>query len=154
MEKTALMLVLVTFLSLSLVVSSLYARSAMGKRGFNIFDSKDLIGAPVKDSRGQLLGIINEVMVDSRGHAFAVVNHGDDDLYGEGGVNTPVPFEALRIYRTKSGAESAVFTMDAEHLDFAPFLDSTKIGNRQYEADIYGDYGIQPYWTESSSCSK
>ena len=93
-------------------------------------------------------------MVDSRGHAFAVVNHGDDDLYGEGGVNTPVPFEALRIYRTKSGAESAVFTTDAEHLDFAPFLDSTKIGNRQYEADIYGYDGIQPYWTEASSCSK
>lgn len=154
MEKTALMLALVAFLSLSLVVSSSYARSAMGKRGFNIFDSKDLIGAPVKDSRGQLLGIINEVMVDSRGHAFAVVNHGDYDLYGEGGVNTPVPFEALRIYRTESGAESAVFTMDAEHLDFAPFLDSTKIGNRQYEADIYGYYGIQPYWTEASFCSK
>jgi hypothetical protein len=154
MEKTALMLALVTFLSLSLVVPSSYARSAMGKRGFDIFDSKDLIGAPVKDSRGQLLGIINEVMVDSRGHAFAVVNHGDYDLYGQGGVNTPVPFEALRIYRTKSGAESAVFTMDAEHLDFAPFLDSTKIGNRQYEADIYGYYGIQPYWTEASSSSK
>ena len=44
--------------------------------------------------------------------------------------------------------------MDTEHLDSALFLDPTKVGSRQYEADVYGYYGIQPYWTEAGSCSK
>ena len=133
------------------------AARTMGKGGFMQLNSLNLVGASVKNSRGKLLGIVNEIWVDSGGHAFAVVNHGDYDLYGDGGVNTPVPFEALRFYRTKSGNESVVFKteqMDREHLDFAPFLDPTKTDNRQYEASIYEYYGLRPYWTENGVSTK
>ena len=133
------------------------AAGTIGKGGFMELNSPNLVGASVKNSHGELLGIVNEILVDSGGHAFAVVNHGDYDLYGEGGVNTPVPFEALRFSQTKSGNESVVFKMeqmDREHLDFAPFLDPTKTNNRQYEANIYEYYGLQPYWTENGASSK
>jgi hypothetical protein len=114
-----------------------------------MFNSSDLIGAPVKDSHGELMGIVNEVMVDSGGHAFAVINHGDYNLTGPGGINTPVPFEELRISQKKGGQDTIVLKTDMEHLDFAPYLDPLQTYGRQYEANIYEYYGIQPYWTRS-----
>ena len=121
------------------------------KSGLMELNSLNLVGASVKNSHGKLLGIVNEILVDSDGHAFAVINHGDYDLYGESGVNTPVPLEALRISQIKPGKESVVLNIDREHLDFAPFLDPTKTNNRQYEASIYEYYGLRPYWTENGA---
>ncbi len=154
MKKTLLMLGLFSLLSLGLIASGAYAAGTMGKSRLMTLNSMDLIGASVKGSSGKVIGIVDEVMVDNGGHAFAVINHGAADLYGEGGVNTPVPLEALRISRTKSGQEIVFLKMDREHLDFAPFLDPTQANNREYEANIYEYYGIRPYWTEESGCSK
>ena len=154
MNKTVYMIALVAFLSLGLVASNSYAVSTMGKGSFMTFDSQNLIWASVRDSAGEFLGIINEVMIDSGGHAFAIVNHGDYGLYGEEGANTPVPFEALRISQTKSGVDKVVFKMDAERLDLGPYLDPTKPFNHQREAEIYLYYGIEPYWTGSRTAGK
>jgi hypothetical protein len=125
-----------------------------GRGTFMEVDSRDVVGAAVKDSCGKVVGIVNEIMVDSGGHAFAIVNHGDYDLYGEGGVNTPVPFQELRISQTKTGQDTVVLKTDTEHLDFSPYLDPLKLESRRYEASIYEYYGIQPYWTQSVKLSK
>ncbi len=154
MNKTMFMLVLVSFLSVGLLVSNSYAARTAGRSGFMMFNSSDLIGASVKDSYGYLTGIVNEVMVDSAGHAFAIVNHGEADLYGENGVNTPVPFQELRISRTKGGQDIVILKIDMEHLDLAPYLDPLHMNSRQYEANIYKYYGIAPYWTENGVGSK
>jgi hypothetical protein len=145
MNKTVLMLAMVSVLSIGLLVSNSYAAGTAGRSGFMMVNSYDLIGATVKDSHGEFMGIINEVMVDSGGHAFAVINHGDYDLYGDSGVNTPVPFQELRISQTKSGRDIVVLKTDMEHLDFAPYLDPLTTVNRRYEARIYEYYGIQSY---------
>jgi len=139
---------LVALLGVGLVASASYAKSPMGKSGFMTFDSFDLIGIPVKNPQGRFLGLVNGVMIGSDGQAFAVVNHGDSDLYGESGVNTPVPVAALRISETKSGKEIIVLNTDTEHMDFAPYLDPTENHDRQYEADIDLYYGIQPSWSK------
>jgi hypothetical protein len=154
MNRMISTIALVSLLSLGLVVSVSYAGAPMGKGGFMTFNSIDLIGAPVKNSQGGFLGIVNGVTIDSEGHAFAIVNHGDYDLYGPGGANSPVPFAALRISEAKSGMEDVILNTDMEHLDFAPFFDPTQSSNRQTEANIYLYYGLQPYWTESGTCSK
>ena len=145
---------LVSLLSLGLIVSVSYAAGAMGKSGFMTFDSFDLIGVPVTNPQGQFLGLINGVMVDSQGEAFAIVNHGDYDVYGPGGVNTPVPIAALQISETKAGQESIILNTDTEHMDFAPFLDPTESKDPQYEASIDRYFGLQPYWSEGGACSK
>jgi hypothetical protein len=93
-------------------------------------------------------------MVDSSGHAFAIVNHGDSGLTGSGSINTPVPFQELRIYHGKAGQYTVALKTDTEHLDFAPYLDPLQTNSRQYEASIYEYYGIQPYWTQSGGLSK
>jgi len=126
----------------------------MGKGGFMELNSLNLVGTAVENSCSKVIGIVNEVMVDSEGHAFAIVNHGDYDLYGESGVNTPVPLQELQISRTKGGRDIAFLKTDMEHLDFAPYLNPTKKFDRQREANIYEYYGIQPYWTENGASAK
>jgi hypothetical protein len=154
MNKTVFILVLVSFMSLGLVAFNSYAAGRTGRSGFMMFNSSDLIGASVKDPHGEFLGIVNGVMIDSGGHAFAIINHGDYDLYGESGANTPVPFQELRISETKGGQDIVFLKTDMEHLDFAPYLNPLKKENRQDEANIYEYYGIQPYWTQSGESSK
>jgi hypothetical protein len=131
------------------------AAGTMGKSRFMEVNSFDLVGAAVENSCGKVEGIVDEVMVDSGGHAFAVVNHGDYDLYGDSGTNTPVPVQELRIVTTKGGQYAVVLKTDMEHLDFAPYLSPLTKINRQYEASIYEYYGIQPYWrTNEAELSK
>ncbi len=144
---------LLALLSVGLVASAAYAKAPMEKSGFMTFDSYDLIGVPVRNSQGRFLGLVNGIMIGSDGQAFAVVNHGDYDLYGPGGVNTPVPIAALQISETKYGKEKIVLNTDTEHLDFAPYLDPTKSHDRQYEANIDRYFGLQPSWT-AEACPK
>ncbi len=151
MNKTVLMLTLVVFMSVGLIVSNSHAAGTTGRSRLMVFNSYDLIGATVKDSHGGPIGIVQEVMVDSEGHAFAIVNHGDYDLYGVSGVDTPVPLQELQIAQTKGGRDTAILKTDMEHLDFAPYLDPTKRFDRKTEANIYEYYGIQPYWMENGA---
>jgi hypothetical protein len=145
---------LVTLLSVGLAASASYAAGTAGKGGFMTFNSLDLIGVPVKNPQGRFLGLVKEVMIDSHGQAFAIVNHGDEDIYGPGGVNTPVPIAALRISETNSGKEKMVLNTDTEHMDFAPYLDPSKMNNPQYEANIDRYFGLQPSWTEEGASAK
>jgi hypothetical protein len=150
MNKILLIFGLVAVLSVGLFVPGSHASRTTGRDGFKPVNNSKLIGAAVEDTCGKVIGVVNEVMVDSRGHAFAVINHGDYDLYGDGGVNTPVPIEALKIVRKSRGREIAFLKTDMEHLDFAPYLSPLQTNNRQEEATIYEYYGIQPYWSEKT----
>jgi hypothetical protein len=145
---------LVALLSVGLVASVSYARGSMEKSRFMTFNSFDLIGVEVRNPQGRFLGLINGIMIGSDGQAFAIVNHGDYDLYGPGGVNTPVPIAALRISETKPGKEQIVLNTDMEHMDFAPYLDPTKSHDRQYEANIDRYFGLQPSWAAEGSWPK
>jgi sporulation protein YlmC with PRC-barrel domain len=151
MKKTVLMLALVLCLSLGLVASSSYAAGRTVRSGFMMFNSSDLIGSTVRDSHGEFAGVVEEVRVDSGGHAFALINHGDYDLYGESGINTPIPFEALQISKTTRGPDRIVLKTDMEHFDTAPYLNPLGKETSQDEANFYGYYGVQPYWTGSNA---
>jgi len=90
--------------------------STMEKGEFLLVDSVDLIGAPVKDSKGELLGLISMFQIDSQGHAFAVINHGSYEYYGEGGGFTTVPFEVLQISKPAPGQITVALNMAYPHL--------------------------------------
>jgi sporulation protein YlmC with PRC-barrel domain len=153
MNKTLFMLALVSVLSLGLVASNAFASGTMDK-GFMMLNSSDLIGAPVRDTHGEFVGMVEQVRVDSTGHALAVISHGDYDLTGESGINTLVPFEELAILQGKGGQDSVVLKTDMEHLDFAPYLNPLKKETRESEATIYEYYGINPSWTGSGTAAK
>jgi hypothetical protein len=145
---------LVALLSVGVVASASYARISSGKSGFMTFGSYDLIGVPVRNSQGRFLGLVDGIMIGSDGQAFAIVNHGDYDLYGPGGANIPVPIAALRISETKLGKEKIVLNTDTEHMDFAPYLDPTRSHDRQYEANIDTYFGVRPAWGLEGSSPK
>ena len=155
MKKTILFFALVSALSLGLVAGNSHAAGSTGRSGFMMFDSSTVIGAPVKDSHGKMTGFVDEVMIDSGGHALAVIFHaGDDPFEYGGGINIPVPFQELTISKTKAGQDTVVVKTDMKHLDYAPYLDPLKMQSRRYESKIYEYYGIQPYWTLSGTAEK
>jgi hypothetical protein len=137
MRKVLLFFGLVSVLSLGLIASNSYATDTITSGPNN------LIGAAVEDSCGKIIGIVNDVMVDSRGEALAIVNYGDYDLYGDGGANTSVPLELLQISEENGGEKVALLKTDMEHLILAPPLYPWDKDNLQV-AGIYEYYGIQP----------
>ena len=139
-------------LSLTVAISGAYAGGPMETGHFMTFDSHDFIGALVNNPQGEFLGIVSRLEVDSGGHAFAILNHGPDAYYGEGGGYTPVPIEALQLSEQKPGNLKIVAKLNEKQLEAAPFYNPTASDKRDYEADIYKFYGIQPYWTEEANC--
>ena len=83
MDKKIYGLALAAFLAFGMVASGAYAGSGMDKGGFMSFDSRDLIGAVVRDPQGEVVGLVSQVRVDTGGHAFAVLNHGSDNTTGK-----------------------------------------------------------------------
>ena len=152
MNKITCGFALVAILTLGLAVSGAFAAAPMGQGGFMSFDSRDLIGAVVRNPQGEVVGLVSQVWVDTGGHAFVVLNHGSDEYYGDGGGYTPVPFEALQVMETMPGQVSVVMNSDEKRLEAAPAFNPVVTNDRQYEADIYRYYGIQPYWTQSDEC--
>ena len=143
---------LALLLSLGLVFGA-QAKGHMGKAGLMTFDTFDLIGTPVKNPRGEFLGIVSWVEVDSAGDAVAILNHGSDAYYGDGGGFTPVPIKALRISEPAPGHLTVVLNSNEKKLESAPAYDPTRDNDRQYETQVYRYYGLQPYWTEEGKCS-
>jgi ribosomal 30S subunit maturation factor RimM len=124
------------------------AKWASHSNSAGIFDSMKLLGLSVNNRRGTFYGLVTGVLIDSEGHAFAIVSHGDRDLTGAGGINTPIPFAVLRISKAQAGQAKIVVNRDMEHLDSAPFFDPTKENNRQLAESIYLYWGVEPYWRE------
>jgi hypothetical protein len=134
--------------SSTLMISEL---SPMEKGKFATFESRDLVGAFVRDSQCNIVGLVNELLIDSSGHTIAIINHGDYDKYGEGGRYTLVPLEALQIAEASpSDLEKVIVSlnMTEDQLEAAPFFDPTRTDDRQYAGQVYTHFGLQPYWTD------
>ena len=114
-----------------------------GSKSAGIFDSMNLLGLSVNNRMGKFYGLVGGVLIDSEGHTFVIVNHGDRDLTGSGGINTPIPFVVLRISKAQAGPARIVVNRDMEHLDSAPFFDPTKENNRQFAESIYLYWGVE-----------
>ncbi len=142
---------LIALLGFGLATPGSYAAGTGGKN-IATFNAIKLVGVAVRNPQGRILGVVNEILVDSQGHAFAIVNHGKSDIYGKGDVNTPVPIAALKVSGTRSGNERITLNTGMKHLDLAPQYEPMKAHDRQYEASIYNYFGVQPYWTEGTKC--
>jgi hypothetical protein len=150
MKHLAIMTSVLFILGLGAVVPGAVASTRTPSSSYTTFSTHALIGSSVCNPQGTLLGIVDGIMIDPDGHAYAIVNNGDADLSGSGGVDTPVPIAALRITKQNSGQAKIVLNTDTEHMDFAPFLNPLKLDNMQYDANIYRYFGVQTHWGSSS----
>ena len=146
MEKKVYIPALV-LLIVALASFGLYAWGMIGKSQSLSCDRTDLVGAIVKNSRGDVIGIVNRVE-DDGGQSFAVITHGPDSYYGDGGGFTPVPVEALKIAKTDqekyNHLKTVVLNKTEKQLEAAPFYNPTKMNHRKYEVKIDRFFGARP----------
>jgi hypothetical protein len=136
------------FLVVALASFGVYARGMMGKSQSFSCDRADLLDTLVKDSRGDLIGIVYRVENDG-GQSFAIINHGLNREYGEWVRYTPVPVGALKIAKfSKSDPMTTVVINKTEkQLKAAPSWDPKKMNDHTFETKIDSYFGTQP-----SSC--
>jgi len=108
------------------------------------YEISNLVGTPVSNTKGEVLGRIDEFVIDQGRISFAVLAHGGFLRFGEKRV--AVPFSALSY---DQGARHFVLDITKEKLDSAPAFDlGSYRASRQWAEDVYKYYGQQPYWTE------
>ncbi len=115
-------------------------------------ETLDLLGSPVRNLRGQTLGIITAFVVDSRGRiAFAILSQAQPEIIHVG-ISVPVPFSALSIRRMGPAEVKVVLNMEKGAMDSAPSFDGTNdLNNIEWAARIYQHFGQTPYWTEEEA---
>jgi len=105
-----------------------------------------VIGTPVKNSAGETLGKIEDVMLDKTDNAimFAVVGFGG--MLGVGEKYHPLPWSVLD-YDEEAQAYVVPYTRD--QLEAAPsdtITELTKNDGRLQRDKVYDYYKIEPYW--------
>ncbi len=146
METKIYMVAALAFLVVALVSFGVYARDMKGKSQSLSCDRTDLVGAIVKNSKGDAIGIVTKVE-DDGGQSFAIINHGPDSYYGDGGGFTPVPIRALKVAnpsQEQSDMTVVVLNKTEKQLEAAPPWDPTKMNNHKYEAKIDRFFRAQP----------
>ncbi len=147
MDKKVYMVVALAILAVALVSFGAYARDTMGKSQSQICNRTDLTGAIVKNSRGDVIGTVYSVE-DDAGQSFAIINHGSDSYYGDGGGFTPVPVGALKSAKSSQEESNHLMTVvlnkTEKQLEAAPVWDPTKMSDHNYDARIDRFFGAKP----------
>ncbi len=145
MEKKVYMVAGLALLIVALASFGVYARGMMGKSQPQTCSKTDLVGAVVKDTRGNVIGIVDRIE-DDGGQSFAIINHGPDSLYGEGGGFAAVPISALKTAKSSNEDHSmtVVLNKSEKQLESGPFWDPTKMNDRKYDVRIDKFFGTHP----------
>ena len=111
-----------------------------------VISASKVTGTNVYNTDGELLGEINDVMIDKRSGkiAYAVMSFGG--LLGIGQRYHPLPWATLK-YDTRQGGY--VVGINADQLEGAPTYGANEVpawGDRAYETRIHDYYKAVPYW--------
>ena len=151
MNKMLTILGVISLLGLGLASGSNAAGSTF-EWGLTTSETIDLLGAPVSDPAGEMLGTINAFVNDSEGHvAFAILWQG---VLGDNNAAryVAVPFSALSISGWEPEQMTVVLNIDKRTLDAAPSLDNSKdLNNTEWAISIYRYFGQMPYWTSEEA---
>jgi len=104
---------------------------------------EDIRGRKVVDRDGEQLGKVVDLLVDDDAlrARFLVVEHGG--ILGIGSTQSFIPVESVAGI---DGDEVRVST-DADAVAGAPGYDPQIAIHPKYYEDVYGYYGVTPYWT-------
>jgi sporulation protein YlmC with PRC-barrel domain len=116
-----------------------------------VLSASTLTGDTVRNSKGEDLGKIEELMIDvDRGRiAYAVLSFGG--FLGMGDKLFAIPWEALTI---DFAEHEFVLDVDKDLLKNAPGFDKNHwphMADRQWGQGIYDYYGHRPYWEDEGS---
>jgi len=141
----------VSLLSLGFAVDS-HAAGSKVKSGLTAYETFDLRGTQVTNSKGEGLGRISDFVVDREGRIILAVLYREGNVANEDGRYVAVPFHALSISEPKPHEMQVVLNIDEKKLANAPHFDISKgLTDRRQEAGIYRYFGQRPYWTEQKT---
>ena len=108
------------------------------------YDATEIIGTQVKDSQGEEVGKIDDLVFDEEGRiSFAVIGYGG--FLGMGQNLVAVPVNSL-----SNAEEPRHFVLDAtkEKIQAAPLFSKKTLDKPGWAEGIHRYFGQQPYWTE------
>jgi sporulation protein YlmC with PRC-barrel domain len=118
------------------------------KRFRRVLAATTLEGDPVRNSAGDDLGTVDEIMIDlpSGRVAYAVLSFGG--VLGIGSKLFAVPWNALRVDEDE---QCFVLDVDKKTLESAPGFDKNNwpdMADPAWASGVYRHYGTTPYWDE------
>jgi sporulation protein YlmC with PRC-barrel domain len=111
-----------------------------------ILSASTLIGNSVRNTDGEKLGEIKDIMLDTETGRIAYAVLGFGGFLGLGDKLFAVPWSALRLHDTE---HAFVLGVNKEQLERAPGFDKEKwpdFADRTWGASIYEHYDVTPYW--------
>ena len=139
-------MILVMALSFALIFGHTVAKSMaqeMVPQSAQPSEGSKLLGTMVKDSKGETLGTITDVVTGPEGRVTFVIliYRISDDMQ----KRVAIPFAALT-----SEGQNIVLKVNKEALDAALIL-RDDLTERTLAEEIYRHFGVQPYWTEEGT---
>lgn len=122
--------------------------AASGKRTRRVLSAGSLAGDRVRNSAGEDLGKIEEIMIDipSGRVAYAVLSFGG--FLGMGNKLFAVPWNAFTL---DEGEKEFILNVEKNVLESAPGFDKDNwpdMANPDFGSQIYTHYGYKGYWDE------
>ena len=148
MNKMVSILAVISLVGLGFAADSKAAES-MFEWGSISSETIDLLGAPVNNPAGEMLGTVNAFVNDSEGHIAFVILWQDVLEDFNAARYVAVPFSALSIWRKEPWQIILVLNIDKKTLGSAPSFDKTKdLNDTAWAAGIYRYFGQVAYWTD------
>jgi sporulation protein YlmC with PRC-barrel domain len=127
----------------------LHSAAQAGLNERDLAKARDIIGMNIKNSAGETLGEVKDMVIDlpAGRELYSVI--GSSTLFG--GKLATVPPSALT--RSADG-KHLVLNMDTAKFKAAPTFESGKwpdMSDRTYGKEVYGYYGVTPYWERNGS---
>ena len=118
------------------------------KRFRRVLAASTLEGDSVRNSAGDNLGKVDEIMIDipSGQVAYAVLSFGG--LLGLGDKLFAVPWSALRVDEDE---KCLILDVSKSTLESAPGFDKDNwpdMANTTWRSEVYHHYGASPYWED------
>ncbi|MBE0597547.1 MAG: PRC-barrel domain-containing protein, partial [Desulfuromonadales bacterium] len=111
----------------------------------------DLKGMDIQTAQGESLGSVDKVVIDTKEGKVAYVVVTTGGLWGIGGEQAVVPWNAFQMRQAQDQDEQVlVLSFQEEQLKNAPEADVEQGINRQQAQQIHQFYGVSPYWEEGS----
>ena len=147
MSRIIIAAALVLVFGLGFVLANAYATGEMSKSSYKAYDTNGLIGTRVENPLGEVVGSIQDFVIDSNGHVeFVILSH---NFYWEyvprPSQTVVVPFSEIAV---KPDAKICVLKFSAWRLDFAPTFEKSGMSHRRWAESVYRYFGLQPYWNE------
>ena len=111
-----------------------------------VLSTSTMTGDSVKNSKGENLGEIQDLMIDTQSGrvAYAVLSFGG--FFGMGDKLFAIPFNALEICPEEKCFK---FEVDKEQLENAHGFDKNNwpdMADRKWQTDVHNAFKVDPYW--------